>query len=105
MIQNTMLPLQMITPTTSSAAASLTNKAATPAEVTKSFGNFLSDALQQVDTQEQQVQAMNDQFILGEVDVDQLMIASERALLSLQLTTQVRNKVIEAYQDIMRMQM
>ncbi|MBN3526187.1 flagellar hook-basal body complex protein FliE [Paenibacillus apiarius] len=105
MIQNTMLPLQMITPTTSSAAAPSTNKAATPAEVTKSFGSFLSDALQQVDTQEQQVHAMNDQFILGEVDVDQLMIASERALLSLQLTTQVRNKVIEAYQDIMRMQM
>jgi len=33
-----------------------------------------------------------------------MMIASEQALLSLQLTTQVRNKVIEAYQEIMRTQ-
>jgi len=34
-----------------------------------------------------------------------VMIASEQALLSLQLTTQVRNKVVEAYQEIMRTQL
>jgi flagellar hook-basal body complex protein FliE len=47
---------------------------------------------------------MSDKFILGQVNVDQLMIASEQATLSLQLTTQIRNKVIEAYQEIMRTQ-
>jgi flagellar hook-basal body complex protein FliE len=31
------------------------------------------------------------------------MIASERANLSLNLTVQVRNKLLEAYQEIMRM--
>ncbi|MXO79424.1 flagellar hook-basal body complex protein FliE, partial [Paenibacillus sp. OT2-17] len=35
----------------------------------------------------------------------QVMITSQQALLSLQLTTQVRNKAIEAYQEIMRTQM
>ncbi len=42
--------------------------------------------------------------MLGQVDVDQVMISSEKALLSLQLASQVRNKVIEAYQEIMRTQ-
>ncbi|EPY04093.1 flagellar hook-basal body complex subunit FliE [Paenibacillus alvei TS-15] len=104
MIQNTMLPIHMAQPATSSTAAAGL-KQNSPAEVTKSFGTFFADALQQLEGQEQQVQTMNDKFILGEVDVDQLMIASERALLGMQLTTQVRNKVVEAYQDIMRMQL
>ncbi|GAA0395642.1 flagellar hook-basal body complex protein FliE [Paenibacillus motobuensis] len=79
-------------------------KGKTPAEAMKSFGSFLSDALDKVAAQEQNVQNVNDKFLVGEVSADQVMIASEQALLSLQLTTQVRNKVIEAYQEIMRTQ-
>jgi len=33
------------------------------------------------------------------------MIASEQATMALQLTTQVRNKAIDAYQEIMRISM
>lgn len=76
----------------------------TPGEAIKSFGSYLSDALDNVAAQEQNVQVLNDKFLVGEVNPDQVMIASEQALLSLQLTTQVRNKVIEAYQEIMRTQ-
>ncbi len=36
-------------------------------------------------------------------DVHDAMIALQRAELSLQLTVQVRNKLVQAYQDIMRM--
>jgi flagellar hook-basal body complex protein FliE len=39
----------------------------------------------------------------GTGDVHDAMIALQRAELSLQLTVQVRNKVVQAYQDIMRM--
>lgn len=78
--------------------------ASTPAESIKNFGSYLADALEGVAAQEQNVQAMNSKFLLGEVSADQVMIASEQAMLSLQLTTQVRNKVIEAYQEIMRTQ-
>ncbi|WP_231574935.1 flagellar hook-basal body complex protein FliE [Paenibacillus sp. FSL R7-0273] len=70
----------------------------------QSFGTFLEDALNQVAAQEQQAKDMNNKFILGEVNIDEAMISSQQALLSLQLTTQVRNKVIEAYQEIMRTQ-
>jgi flagellar hook-basal body complex protein FliE len=37
------------------------------------------------------------------VDVHDAMIALQRAEMSLQLAVQVRNKLVQAYQDIMRM--
>jgi flagellar hook-basal body complex protein FliE len=77
---------------------------ATPAEATESFAAFLKSALDGVAAQEQNVHQLNDQFLLGEVDENKVMIAAQQAELSLSLTSQVRNKVIEAYQEIMRMQ-
>jgi flagellar hook-basal body complex protein FliE len=78
---------------------------ATPAEATESFAAFLKSALDGVAAQEQNVHQLNDQFLLGQVDENKVMIAAQQAELSLSLTSQVRNKVIEAYQEIMRMQM
>lgn len=77
---------------------------ATPSEMTQSFSDFLKNAIDGVSSQEQNAQAMNDQYVLGNVDVSQVMISSQQAELGLQLTSQIRNKVIEAYQEIMRMQ-
>ncbi|MCC3381356.1 flagellar hook-basal body complex protein FliE [Paenibacillus farraposensis] len=77
----------------------------TPSESLKDFGSFLKDALNEVGQQEAATHQMSDQFMAGKVDADQVMIASQQALLSLQLTAQVRNKAIEAYQEIMRTQM
>lgn len=101
MIQNTMFnngvvqPLQMQT----SAKAE-----ATPSESLRQFGSYLEDALQSVSAQEQDAHIMTDKLMLGQVNVDQAMISAQQALLSVQLTTQVRNKVVEAYQEIMRTQ-
>ncbi|REE94412.1 flagellar hook-basal body complex protein FliE [Paenibacillus taihuensis] len=83
--------------------SSITDKT-TPSDMRKSFSDFLKNAIDGVSSQEQNAQAMNDQYILGNVDVSQVMIASQQAELGLQLTSQIRNKVIEAYQEIMRMQ-
>lgn len=77
----------------------------TPSESLKDFGSFLKDALNEVGQQEASTHQMSDQFMAGKVDADKVMIASQQALLSLQLTAQVRNKAIEAYQEIMRTQM
>jgi flagellar hook-basal body complex protein FliE len=74
-------------------------------EVSEQFGNFLNDAMNKLNQQEKYVDKLNDQFVKGEIsDVHQLVIATEKASLGLQLTVQVRNKVIDAYQEIMRMQ-
>jgi flagellar hook-basal body complex protein FliE len=77
----------------------------TPAEATESFAAFLKSAIDGVAAQEQNVHKLNDQFLIGEVDENKVIIAATQAELSLTLVGQVRNKVIEAYQEIMRMQM
>jgi flagellar hook-basal body complex protein FliE len=82
-----------------------TTKETTPAEATESFATFLKSAIDGVAAQEQNVHKVNDQFLIGEVDENKVIIAATQAELSLSLTAQVRNKVIEAYQEIMRMQM
>jgi flagellar hook-basal body complex protein FliE len=74
-------------------------------DVSEQFSNFLTDAMTKLNAQQLSVDKLNDQFAKGEIsDVHQLMIASEKASLGLELTVQVRNKVIDAYQEIMRMQ-
>lgn len=104
MIQNAMFNVQTpVIPQIQSPNNELTK--ATPSESLKNFGSFLKDALNEVGQQEAATHQMSDQFMAGKVDADQVMITSQQALLSLQLTTQVRNKAIEAYQEIMRTQM
>lgn len=71
-----------------------------------SFGDVLADAIRKVEQEQQTANDMAVKLAAGEVeDIAQVMIASERASLSLNLAIQVRNKVIEAYQEIMRMPM
>lgn len=102
MIENTMFsaasPLKMNTGLASQAKT-------TPSDAMEQFGSYLEDAMNQVGQQEQTVHQLNDKFLLGQVDVDQVMVASEKSLLSLQMVSQVRNKALEAYQEIMRTQL
>ncbi|MFD1128575.1 flagellar hook-basal body complex protein FliE [Paenibacillus provencensis] len=100
-IENTMFKASAIqTPN-----VNMTQGSSTPTETIKQFSSYLEDAITQVADQEKHASEMSTEFVLGNVNVDQVMVASQQALLSLQLTTQVRNKVIEAYQEIMRIQM
>ncbi|AJS59174.1 flagellar hook-basal body complex protein FliE [Paenibacillus sp. IHBB 10380] len=102
MIQNTMFNTQVIKPLqldTKTAQVS-----SSPSESLQNFGDYLKDAINQVSEQEKSASNMTEKLMLGEVNVDQAMITAEQALLSLQFTTQVRNKAIEAYQEIMRTQ-
>jgi len=74
-------------------------------DLANQFGQYLNDAMGKLNEQQATVDDLNQKFVKGELsDVHQLMIASEKASLGLQMTVQVRNKVVEAYQEIMRMQ-
>lgn len=76
-----------------------------PREQEGSFQQQLVQALEQVNQQLHVADHMNQQMLLGQVhDVSQVMIEATKAQLALELTIQLRNKVLEAYQDIMRMQ-
>ncbi|MED5016884.1 flagellar hook-basal body complex protein FliE [Paenibacillus chibensis] len=102
MIQNTMFSTQSVQPL--KMLESTKESGSTPSESLSKFGTYLENAISQVADQEKASEEMSNKFMLGQVDVDQVMVSSEKALLSLQLTAQVRNKVIEAYQEIMRTQ-
>lgn len=69
------------------------------------FGDIFKQALNEVNTLQQNSDQLTTKLVTGEVnDVSEVMIAAQKANLSLQLTIQVRNKVVEAYQEVMRMQ-
>lgn len=69
-----------------------------------SFSEYLRQAIKEVDDLQKQADKAAMGVITGEVtDLHQAVLAAEKAMLSLQLTLQVRNKVLEAYQEIMRM--
>ena len=70
------------------------------------FGKMLMDAVKEVNNSQSQAREMQNQFLAGQpgIEVHDLMIAMERASTAMQLTIQVRNKVLEAYQELSRMQ-
>jgi flagellar hook-basal body complex protein FliE len=75
------------------------------AAVTRSFSDLLQAKLGEINDLQHQADSLTQEYLAGKVaDVHQVMIALEQANLSLQLAVQVRNKVIEAYQEISRMQ-
>lgn len=77
----------------------------TKAKADTSFGEYLTDALKNVNDLQKESDTMNARLAAGQVeDVSQVVIASEKADIALQLTLQIRNRAIEAYQEIMRMQ-
>lgn len=76
-----------------------------PADAQKSFASFLKDAINKVNDEQIQANQLTEKLVKGEnVDLHQVMIAAQKASISLQLTLEIRNKVIEAYQEMMRMQ-
>ncbi|WJQ79396.1 flagellar hook-basal body complex protein FliE [Brevibacillus brevis] len=76
----------------------------TPAEVSQGFSSFLSDAMSQVNQAQVESSNLADKFAAGEItDLHQVTVAGQKASVMLQMTMQVRNKMIESYQEIMRM--
>ncbi len=71
----------------------------------KSFADTLNSAIQNVnDLQKSSDKAMQN-LATGRTDnVADVMIAAEKADIALKLMVQVRNKMIDAYQEIMKMQ-
>lgn len=71
----------------------------------KNFGEYLANALDKVNQLQHESQKASVDLAAGKIqDISQVVIATEKATIALQLTMQVRNKVVDAYQEIMRMQ-
>lgn len=77
----------------------------TPFEAQESFKNYLKGALENVNETQAQSNAATQALMNGNMDnLHQVMITAEKASVTLQTTLEIRNKVVEAYQEIMRMQ-
>lgn len=71
----------------------------------KSFADTLKDAVQSVNQMQQESDKKAQELAVGKTkDVAGVMISAEKADIALKLMVQVRNKIIEAYQEIMKMQ-
>jgi flagellar hook-basal body complex protein FliE len=68
-----------------------------------SFGNALKDLVGSVEQASTGANQAVGRMLDGTGDVHEAMIALQRADTMLQLTVQVRNKLVQAYQDVMRM--
>lgn len=99
---------------TSSAAASTLSTNSTigslsptvgAAGVPAPFSDLLTDAVGQVNQLEEQARVAVDGLMSGSgVDVHQAMIAAQKSEMSFEMALAVRNKAVQAYQQVMSMQ-
>ncbi len=96
-------PLEM-TPVKMSARSHL-NETKVDEQPVKSFGEYLVDSLKKVNELELESEELNAALAAGRIeDISQVVVASQKAEIALQLTLQLRNRATQAYQEIMRMQ-
>lgn len=68
------------------------------------FGDVLNNAIQQVSDIQKEAGMEAQKFMSGEVtDIHTAMVAVQKAEMSFQMMMQVRNKLVNAYQEIMKM--
>jgi flagellar hook-basal body complex protein FliE len=71
----------------------------------KTFADTLKDAVNSVNTAQKESDKKMEELATGKNhNVAEVMISAEKADISLKLLVSVRNKIIEAYQEIMKMQ-
>ncbi|CAM3588562.1 flagellar hook-basal body complex protein FliE [Pseudomonas wadenswilerensis] len=86
-------------------AMSMPKAAAAPELGSSNFADMLGQAINKVSDTQQASSQLANAFEIGKsgVDLTDVMIASQKATVSFQALSQVRNKLVQAYQDIMQM--
>ena len=70
-----------------------------------SFADMLKDAVGKVNTMQKTADTKMEQLATGRTDnIQDVMVATEQADIAMRLMVNIRNKVIDAYQEIMKMQ-
>jgi flagellar hook-basal body complex protein FliE len=82
------------------------NHAISPAGQPGEFQKVLTGAINQVESLNNNAAESVQKFLRGDSDeLHSTILATQKAELAFQLGLQVRNKVVDAYQEIMKMQM
>lgn len=102
---NQFVPSSTITKLDSMGGSSTNNNVNTDTSGGLDFSSILKNKLDEVNNQQISADNITNQFIQGDnVDVHQVMLSTQEAQMSLQLAVQVRNKIVESYQELNRMQ-
>ncbi|NOT85317.1 MAG: flagellar hook-basal body complex protein FliE [Methylococcaceae bacterium] len=74
-------------------------------ESNSGFASILKQSIDGVNTHQQTAGKLSQAFETGDADISlaEVMIASQKADVSFQAMVQVRNKLVDAYKDIMNM--
>jgi len=67
------------------------------------FGKVIKGAINRVDRLDKEANSSIVDLLQGKADIHETMIALQKADISMRLLLTIRNKVIEAYREIMRM--
>jgi flagellar hook-basal body complex protein FliE len=70
-----------------------------------SLGEMMGNAINQVNATQQHAGSMSTRYTQGDpnIDLPEVMVAMQKSSVSFQAMSQVRNKLLEAYKDIMNM--
>jgi flagellar hook-basal body complex protein FliE len=83
---------------------SLAQPAPAPVPAGAAFQNVFANVLESVNADQTRAQTGIERFLAGEnVEIHEVALDQQRAALSFDLFLQVRNKVVQAYQEVMRM--
>lgn len=74
-------------------------------DTAREFRETLEKAIQDINQLQKEAEKVTEQFVQGDItDLHQVMVAGQKARLGLELLLEVRNRLFEGYQEIMRMQ-
>jgi flagellar hook-basal body complex protein FliE len=68
------------------------------------FNNIIEQGIEKIDAPQQDFNARIQNFLQGGEQLHNVMLSADRAKFNLDLTMKVRDKIIEAYQSVMKMQ-
>lgn len=94
------------TQNTQNATNQVNNSQKTDSSNQTSFSELLKNSISSLNESQVTSDNMTNALAAGkDVNLDEVMIAAQKASISLTAATEFRNKAVEAYQEIMRMQM
>lgn len=97
---------QLLNQLRSTAALARGETAAASQTAEGGFANLLKQSIERVNEAQQSASKLTQAFESGDrqADLAEVMVALQKASISFQAMSQVRNKLVSAYQDVMNMQ-
>ena len=78
-------------------------KNAEPAEGERAFSDILKDSIENVNRLQSEADVMLEKYTKGEVGQDQVMVAFKKSQIAFEALLQIRNKLVEAFEEVQRM--